>query len=161
MAGSLKNFIEKKLKENIPLSDIRKDLKEKGYDIQAVNNAVRDAISGLNKKAPPLPSIQIIVLVIGVIIAVGVGIYINLNVERNLCDGSEKISCEQAGKVALEAYPGKLSKIEKKEVIVPSSSFEGASELIDAWVVSVATENTNIELQIDPETFKILSVGLA
>ena len=72
---TLKEFIKKQLKENVPLSEIKKDLQEKGYGIDVINKAVRESISGVGKRLPNATVMQIAILVVGVVIAISAGLY--------------------------------------------------------------------------------------
>src|SRR3989338_9448724 len=117
--ASIKQFIMRRLKENVPLSEIRKDLKEKGYDLESINKAVRGAISGVNRKTSNATLLQIGILVVGVAIAIGVAVY--LTAGEKAIQSLEPISSEELdGGWRIETYTGKL--ISAKEI--PNASRE-------------------------------------
>lgn len=159
MANALKQFIVRKLKQNVPLAEIKQQLKEKGYAIEEINKAVREAIAGMDKRIPI--HILIAVLFIGVV-AIGAWTYLTAK-QTNMCDnfGSERNSCQQAVKVALETYQGSLFNVEKKEVPLPPKTLESLSENRNVWVIKILQKNGELkEVGIDPETNELLWRGV-
>ncbi|MBI1978480.1 MAG: hypothetical protein HYS62_00270 [Candidatus Aenigmarchaeota archaeon] len=120
MPSSMKQFILRKLKENVPLSEIRKDLKAKGYAIEQINKAVREAIGGMDKKISSGTMLQLAVIVVGVVIAVGVAVYFTYSPKSvfsqcNIFSNEIKI-CENAVRSALEKYSGNLQSVDKRSI---------------------------------------------
>ncbi len=129
MADSIRQFIARRLKENVPLSDIREDLKKKGYGIEAINKAVREAIGNVDKSLSSTATVQIVVLIIGVAIAIGAGVYLTAGYKTSqatpVSDGSVveacksypkvayELPCEDAASLALEKYAGKIFGVAK------------------------------------------------
>lgn len=156
MPSSLKSLIARKLKENVPLSDIKKDFREKGYDVESINKAVREAIAGTDKKLPSMTIIQIGVLVVGVMIAIGVAIYVNPDKPsgHNLCDKFSgydyKISCNRAIELALGNTPGTVQNVSIGSVRTLDVSTEPPSAIVkDMWLIDVKLEKPSFD-----ETFK-------
>lgn len=140
MADSIKQFIIRRLKENVPLSEIRKDLKGKGYDSEAINKAVRNAISGVNRKTSNATLLQIGTLVVGVAIAIGVAVYLTGNKQPGIYSACNDFpsripSCEKSITAALESYPGEFLKISRERIEVLGEN----NELVirDAWSIVI------------------------
>ncbi|MEM5803089.1 MAG: hypothetical protein QXO57_04005 [Candidatus Aenigmatarchaeota archaeon] len=126
MANSLRKLIEKQLKENVPLAEIKQGLKEKGYAIEEIDKAVHEAIAGTSKKFP-IHTFQIIILVVGAAIAIVVGIYFTSGYKpsssyqqfcKNFPKVSGEITCENAIQTVLNTHTGDLliSKVNKTEI---------------------------------------------
>ncbi|MBI2005173.1 MAG: hypothetical protein HYS80_00215 [Candidatus Aenigmarchaeota archaeon] len=134
MPSSIKKFIQQQLKENVPLAEIKRDLKEKGYDILQINKAVREAISGVDKKLSNITILQIGILVVGVVIVMGVGVYLTNKTSENIeipqptgevipsltrlspCDAfpTDLNSCQNAVTTVLSSYSGEVLNIIKE-----------------------------------------------
>lgn len=170
MANSIKQFIIRRLKENVPLSEIRDDLKEKGYDLESINRAVKDAISGIGKKTSNTALLQIGILVIGVALTIGIAIYLNVAKQPSIyfaCnDFPSKIqSCEKSIATAIENYPGELLKISRERMEFPDEN----NELVmhDVWFIVINLKepslfndkNVNkLSVQVDVADQKILTL---
>lgn len=136
MPNSLKEFIKKQLKENVPLSEIKKDLQEKGYALYEINKAVREAIAGIDKRISTLAIIQIGILVVGVLIAVGVGAYLTSSqVTEELCSKytnvPNEVTCDEAVQLALSEYPGAVNSVNKVQISRNNESYQ------DVWLIEI------------------------
>lgn len=159
MPGSLKQFIARRLKENVPLAEIKQDLKEKGYDMEAINKAVREAIAGIDKKLPAITIVQLSVLVIGVVMAVGVAVYFTGNktsAQYAFCNDFEgldyKITCGRAVEIALANTPGTVQKVSIDSVRTIDPSTEPPSRITaDMWLVDVKLEKPYFDQNFNRE----------
>ena len=70
MTNSLKKIIEKRLKENVPLTYIKKDLKQRGYSSETINKAVREAILSVDHRVSKVINTLIGILVIVILVVV-------------------------------------------------------------------------------------------
>ncbi len=116
---SLKRIIEKQLKENVPLSEIKRDLQMKGYDLESIDKNVRQVISKVDNKLQT-HHLQIVVLIIGVAIAVGAGVYFykgkisETGTSSTFCKpftSTGTITCEKATELALSKYNGNIKNV--------------------------------------------------
>ncbi len=160
---SMRQFIIRKLKENVPLSEIRKDLQEKGYGIEIINKAVREVISGVDKKLPRATVIQIGILVVGVALAIGVAVYLTgsrTTEVRTLltfttCESfiNDISSCQNAVITSLKSYPGEVLKITKQ-----SDGWEIKIKLGNPLMSRDSTPKDNISVLTNPSGNAILKL---
>lgn len=150
MTDSMKQFILRKLKENAPLNEIKRDLREKGHTSEEINKAVKGAISS-EGGSPNTASIQILILVIGVLIAIGAGVYLTAGQSNEkksstasqlleICRGyqADGTSCEDAVKFALSKYPGNASYVQKDyERTFSSPSGEPQKLEWKGWLIQI------------------------
>ncbi len=141
MASSLKQTIEKQLKNNVPLSEIRQNLREKGYEIDQINKAIHDAIIDVDKKLPNI-KMQSVILVTGVVVAITVGIYFfKSNAEnaielcRQYTEISGEISCQRAIQFTTGKYGGTVDEIVKVSNYRKLGSNESGK---DAWRIELS-----------------------
>lgn len=172
MASSLKQFIARRLKENVPLSEIKKDLREKGYDAEAVKKAVREAIDEVGRK---LAAVQVIALVVGVVIVIGIGVYLTKNETRESTIVSEStsiesmckryevynftVSCTQAVSIALADRPGTAQNISIGPLLIVNFTTSPISRnYIDMWLVDIKLDNP---IDWNGKEAKIMRIGVS
>lgn len=156
---NFESWVKSQIKRGRKKEEIKRYLHSRGYPLSAITKV--NKINDSDKKNLSVNTVLVVAVIIIIIIA-GIA-YFNLNFTgTSACDAfiNDKKSCEQAVKSALQAYPGKIADVEKKEILVPPKTFPGLPKTIEAWIVIVDNNNeANIEVQIDPDTFQIIGVG--
>lgn len=168
MPNPLKQFINRRLKENVPLSNIKKDLQEKGYSIETINKTVREVISDVGSKLPSASAIQIGILVVGVVIAIGTAVYFT-GVSREqsssnvFCDAFKKtnyqISCNNAVTIALASVQGTVQNVEIGSVQMFDTSEPPRKIATEMWLVDVRVNNPSFNAEFQ-KTVQVLRIGV-
>lgn len=143
MANSLRKFIEKRLEENVPLAEIKQDLKEKGYDIEEINRAVREVIRGIDKRFP-VRVVPVAILVTGVVVmSIVIGLYFTesktglvTDVCANYKTDPNEIACKEAVRIVTQKHPGEVTFVNKNEVEIPYPPNPTPVKKT-AWIVTV------------------------
>lgn len=109
--------MQKRLKENVPLAQIRKEMRENGYDSDDIGRAVNDAISNAGKNFTHMTQFQIIVIAIGLVAVLGVIWQTSSrgNGTFEICnkfDVQGSTNCNSAVRVAVKDYPGSVTNVE-------------------------------------------------
>lgn len=173
---SLKQFITRKLKENVPLDDIKRELTGKGYSADQINKAVREAIVNAHKELSLSTKIQIGVLVAGVVLAISVAIYLTINQRGEIKEAVQtneyqifckdyltvesKITCEDAIKIALAAEPGTVKNVSLG--LVPNIDFSTDPPISKDevnWLIDIELSNSRFDPSFKKE-LKSLRVGV-
>lgn len=164
MANTLKRYIQQKLSENIPLAQIKDELQKRGYSLNEVNKAVREAIGGMGKKLSNVTMIQIGILIIGVVIAVGVGVYLTTGSKatKDLCGPFRsveyEISCESAVSKALADSPGIFRGVSIGTLQIPDVSADTLQVVEkNLWLVDIELEKP---YSYSGKETKLLRVGI-
>ena len=176
---SLKQFITRKLEENVPLDDIKKELIGKGYSADQINKAVREAIGNAHKKLSLSTKIQIGAIAIGILIVASIVFYMqysngkeitNLQPENaskivaELCKrypkDSGKIICENAVSIALSVESGNVQNVSIGTIPwIDFSTSPPSTKNEMNWLVDILLEKSRFDTNFKKE-IKILRVGV-
>ncbi|MBI4010059.1 MAG: hypothetical protein HY361_02605 [Candidatus Aenigmarchaeota archaeon] len=138
---SLKKTIEKSLRENVPLSKIKRDLREGGYKSEDITKAVREVIAGIDNKSK---TILPVLVVLSIILAVSI-VYFAYSPTQQYADMCSKftkvegeVSCEEAIDIVTSKYAGKVQEIFQGSNYRPANTTQEGK---DIWRIEIKLDN--------------------
>lgn len=132
MTNSLKQYIKKKLKENIPVKEIIQELKEKGYSAYEIKNSLKEVAADIER--PPKKMFPIIFVGI-LIVAISIAVFYQFSTTKEKSSES-RVSKEKDDKTLIQKF---IQENLREEYYPTSLDIKHLSELPDIFALNGTT----------------------